>query len=141
MGDGITSTKVNTVGGSSELYYPKQKHPGGRPRKYNDEQVKEIVDKLTKYIDNTDMPIVAEFAYYNDIIREELYDYSEFSTLLKKLICKKETYIEREGLLGRINPTMAVFSLKQLGWSDRREISGPEGKAIEITIDKAFDGV
>lgn len=125
----------------STINQDKPKHPGGRPRKYNDDQVKEIVDKLTKYIDNTDMPIIAEFSYKNDVLRDDLYDYPEFSILLKKLISKKETYLESQGLLGKVNPTMAIFSLKQLGWSDRREISGPEGKPIEIKIDKAFDGI
>ena len=38
------------------------------------------------------------------------------------LICKKEANLEK-GLLGNVlNPTGAVFSLKQLGWSDRQEI-------------------
>ena len=94
----------------------------GRPRTFTDEQVAEIRDKLVQYIATTEIPIVAEFAYQNDINRQILYDYPEFSTLTKKLIAKKEAQLERKGLMNEVNSTMAIFSLKQLGWRDKQEI-------------------
>ena len=44
--------------------------PAGRPRKYNTKQVKEIGDTLEQYIDETRIPILAEFAYQNKIPRD-----------------------------------------------------------------------
>ena len=93
----------------------------GRPRTFTDEQVAEIRDKLAQYIATTEIPIVAEFAYQNDINRQILYDYPEFSTLTKKLIAKKEAQLERKGLMNEVNSTMAIFSLKQIGWTDKQE--------------------
>lgn len=95
---------------------------GGRPKTYNEEQIQEISLKLEKYIAEEDIPIVAEFAYLNDVPRNTLYDYTEFSTLLKKLIDKKEAQLERKGLTNEVNTGMAIFSLKQLGWRDRQEM-------------------
>ena len=88
------------------------------------------------YIDDTDIPIIVEFAYQNNIPREALYDYPEFSTLKKECIDKKEAQLERKGLAGDIDRTMAIFSLKQLGWSDRHahEITGKDGEPLHVTV-------
>jgi hypothetical protein len=94
----------------------------GRPVEYTEERIKEINDKLNKYIDETDIPIVVEFAYKNDIRRATLYEISDLAYTIKRLIDKKEANLERMGLQGRINITMAVFSLKQLGWKDKTEV-------------------
>ena len=112
----------------------------GRPRTFTDEQVAEIRDKLVQYIATTEIPIVAEFAYLNDINRQILYDYPEFSTLTKKLIAKKEAQLERKGLMNEVNSTMAIFSLKQLGWRDKQEIetkSSDQDKMVN-TIKELF---
>ena len=68
-----------------------------RPKAYNDEQVAEIVDKLAAYISKTPIPIIAEFAYQNDIPRHALYDNEEFKPLLKECVrksgkCNKKKY-------------------------------------------------
>ena len=94
----------------------------GRPIEYTEERIKEINDKLNEYIDETDIPIVVEFAYKNDIRRATLYEIPVLSYTIKRLIDKKEANLERMGLQGRINITMAVFSLKQLGWKDKTEV-------------------
>ena len=96
-------------------------HPGGRPRKYSAEEIEDIKTKLIEYMDTEDVPILADFAYKNDIPRQTFYDYPEFSTLVKKLMDKKEAQLEKLGLFNVINSTMAVFSLKQLGWRDKQE--------------------
>ncbi|MET3699358.1 DNA-packaging protein gp3 [Bacillus oleivorans] len=92
-----------------------------RPRKYTDEQVSGLTQKLAEYIEKTEIPILAEFAYLNDINRQTLYDYEEFSSLIKKAIDKKEAQLEKKALKGEVNHTMAIFSLKQLGWKDKQE--------------------
>ena len=107
----------------------------GRPKAYNDEQVAEIVVKLTEYVTDTTIPIIAEFAYQNDIPRHALYEYDEFSTLLKKMIDKKEANLERMALNKEIEKTMAIFSLKQLGWKDKNETEHTGTVGISIIDD------
>ena len=102
----------------------------GRPRKYTVKRIKDIIKKINAYIKSEEIPIVAEFAYKNNVRRQALYEYSEFSDTIKKLIAKKEANLEKLALVGAINPTMAIFSLKQLGWSDRRDLN------IAATINK-----
>jgi hypothetical protein len=94
----------------------------GRPRKYTKEDIEDIIEKFELYVDNTELPIVCEFAYTNNILRESLYDYPEFSTVLKKCTSKKEAQLEKLAAFNLINVSMAIFSLKQLGWKDRQEI-------------------
>lgn len=110
-----------------------------RPRKYNEEKVKEIIDDLEKYIENTEIPILSEFAYQHKVSREALYDYEEFSTLIKRAIYKKEAQLERKALNGEVDKTMAIFSLKQLGWRDKHEVE--HSGAVNIQIGKEFDGI
>jgi hypothetical protein len=95
----------------------------GRPRKHSDNEVATLLKAFERYIDETPIPILVEFAYMHKIPRETLYDYSDFSTLKKRCIDKKEAALERMALNGEIDRTMAIFSLKQLGWSDRNDIS------------------
>lgn len=95
----------------------------GRPPILDEPDIQELVQKFEKYIDETAIPVIAEFAYTNNIERTYLYDRAEFSTLIKKCIDKKEYVLEVGGLTGRLNPTMAIFGLKQLGWRDKQELA------------------
>lgn len=95
----------------------------GRPPKLQEHDLQELVEKFDKYIEETEIPIISEFAYLNNIEKTYLYDRAEFSTLLKKCIAKKESQLEKGSLMGVLNSTQAIFSLKQLGWSDKRELS------------------
>lgn len=106
--------------------------PVGRPRNYNDKEVERIKALLELYIEKSDIPIIAEFAYMNDIPRQTFYDYPEFSTLLKKLMDKKESNLEKLGLIGEINSTMAIFSLKQLGWRDKQDVNMSGDVGIQV---------
>lgn len=91
----------------------------GRPPKVKEVDMPELVEKFRTYIEETDIPIVAEFAYTNDLDRRWLYERQEFSTLLKKCVDKKEVALERGMLTGSLNATGSIFSLKQLGWRDK----------------------
>lgn len=104
----------------------------GRPKKHNKAQVAEISEKLSNYIDKEDLPILAEFAYTNDIPRQTFYDYEEFSTLVKKLFDKKEAQLEKLASFNVINNTMAVFSLKQLGWRDNKDVKIEQDEPFKI---------
>ena len=59
-----------------------------RPRSRTQKQDEELFNKLEKYINDTTIPIIAEFAYMNKINRQYLYNNQIFSTLLEKAIRK-----------------------------------------------------
>ena len=59
-------------------------------------------------------------------------------TSIRNLIDAKEYMLERLGLKGKINTTLAVFSLKQLGWRDQQQVdTNTNDKKIKITLVKA----
>lgn len=113
-----------------------KKNEVGRPVKYTKEKLEEINSALKKYVDEEDIPILAEFAYQNDINRTKLYEFDELKDAIKKCVTKKEANLERFGLLGQVNTTIAIFSLKQLGWTDgrydKKEIQESETNPQEI---------
>ena len=104
-----------------------------RPRKYDRSA---LAIALEEYIDATPIPILAEFATNQKVTRETLYDMPELSTLLKRCTQKKEASLERMTLMGELNTSMAIFSLKQLGWSDKLEQmhKGDPAAPIALTL-------
>src|SRR5574344_2440973 len=111
-----------------------------RPRSRTQTQDEQLFDRFKKYIDNTTLPIIAEFAYMNDIERQYLYDNQMFSTLLKKCIAKKEANLEKGALTGKLNPSMAIFSLKQIGWKDKQADEMQQQPVINISLKGVSDG-
>ena len=102
----------------------------GRPIEFTPERIQEIIEKMERYIEENDIPIVAEFAYQNDIRRAALYEYQDFSYTLQKLINKKEAQLEKLGLFNVVNASMAKFSLAQMGWSEKQETKVDGGVQI-----------
>jgi hypothetical protein len=98
---------------------------GGRPVIYTEEAVRDICDKLIEYTNNTPIPIIAKFAGLNDMTRQRLYEFAKtydwFSDAMKKCTDKKEAALEEMALANDINVSMAIFSLKQLGWTDKSQ--------------------
>ena len=119
------------------------KHPGGRPRTKNTStRTAELVIKFADYIEKTKIPILCEFAYQNDITRDDMYDNPEFSALLKKCINKKQASLEKEALADKVNVAMAIFSLKQLGWRDKQDIDHTtKGDKINFSMDKLIEAI
>ena len=112
-----------------------------RPRSRTQKQDEQLFKKFEKYINDTTIPIVAEFAYMNEIDRNYLYDNEMFSTLLEKCIAKKMANLEIGGLTGKLNPSMAKFSLMQLGWRNNgQETEGNTTPIINITLKGTTDG-
>jgi hypothetical protein len=95
---------------------------GGRPKKYTDELIAELLTSIHEYTANTEIPILKEWCVSVGVPSTHVYDFEEFSEPIKVLIDKKEAALERKALDGEVNTTMAVFSLKQLGWSDRQQV-------------------
>ncbi len=111
----------------------------GRPKKYTVEVIEKIRQALELYTAATDIPILAEFAYQNNVPRRTLYDFAdnddEFSHTIKELIDKKEAQLERKGLNKEIDRGMAIFSLKQLGWKDNQDVNHSGTLAINLIDD------
>ena len=114
----------------------------GRPVEYTKERISTIIEAMEEYIDKTDIPIVAEFAYKNNIRRQTLYEIDGFSDTLKKLTEKKEAQLEKMGLYGEVEKTMAIFSLKQLGWRDKPKDDEDDNlqESFKAIADKLLDG-
>lgn len=110
------------------------KLPEKASRKYSPEDIQRIRDAMELYIQNTDIPIVSEFAYQIKVRRAYLYENENFQDLMENLLAKKEAQLEKLSLFNVVNATMAIFSLKNMGWSDRQdiEVSGKGGEAIKV---------
>lgn len=100
-----------------------------RPKKYTDDYLAELVESLWDYIENTDIPILKEWCVQEGVPSKHVYDFEALSDPIKTLIDKKEAALERAMLNGDVNTTGAIFSLKQLGWSDKQQVehSGEAG--------------
>lgn len=100
-----------------------------------------MVRKVNKYvrdcIDKNELPILKDCCFIN----EWNYDYvmqlkrneerkevegndhdGELTHSIKRLLDLKEIMLERGGLNGDFDKTFAIFSIKQLGWTDKQEI-------------------
>jgi len=104
----------------------------GRPREWDRA---ELLEHFEQYIESTDIPIIAQFADQSGIDRQRLYEWDEFKDALKRCVQRKESQLEFMALTGKVNCTMAIFSLKQLGWKDthHNEHTGSGGGPIQIT--------
>jgi hypothetical protein len=80
-----------------------------------------LLAQFMGYIEATPIPIVVEFCALAGCGRQYLYRYPEFSEAIEMCIAKKEGALERMALEGKVNTSMAIFSLKQLGWKDTHE--------------------
>lgn len=98
----------------------------GRPPKVNYD---DLLNDLDGYIASATPPIVAEYAHLHGITRQRLYSLadekkaagdSRLFDAIRKLSESKEIALERGGLTGKYAANMAIFSLKQLGWSDKQ---------------------
>ena len=111
----------------------------GRPKnpKYD---IDFVIDTIEEYIANTELPIFKEVCVMNNWCNEYIYQMAkeneDLSHSIKKLSDKKEVELERGGLTGKYNKTMAVFSLKQLGWKDKIELEQTvnNGNGIKVEM-------
>lgn len=103
----------------------------GRPIEYDREK---LLADLEKYVNETEIPIAAEFAYLNGMSRSYLYEIPEISDAIKWLITKKEAQLERKGMNNEINTAMAIMGLKQLGWKDKPDSDGASESRLNIVI-------
>lgn len=102
-----------------------QKNKGGRPKgtgKYSMETRAKLLESLQEYVKETSIPIFKEWCVRNSVLPQTVHQWEEFSDAIKYCTTKKEADLERLALLQVVDKTMAIFSLKQLGWRDRQEV-------------------
>jgi hypothetical protein len=102
-----------------------------RPREWDRDALRE---ELIQYVDSTEIPILAEFAHNSGVLRQYLYDLPELADAIKACVEKKEFALERKALNGTVNCSMAIFSLKQLGWTDKIDQTHKGDAAAPIMI-------
>lgn len=105
--------------------------PVGRPPKLTPEQKQEVFEAMQLYIARTPDPTVVGFCAWDkvadsyDVTRDDINNWPEFYTLIKKSVQKQEAYLVQAGGTGKFNPTMAIFRLKQPvhGYTDRQDLN------------------
>ena len=94
-----------------------------RPRtaKY---EPKQIIKKMMRYTEDTQLPILKEFCYENELdykyFLQLCADNPELDKARCRLLTKKEIQLEKALMTGA-NNTAFIFQLKQLGWKDNPE--------------------
>jgi len=92
-----------------------------RPRKM---PLADLVAAANHYADTAPIPIIKEFALQVGYTREYLYELaaahpkSGLREALQRIVDQKEVILEKGALSGQLDRSMAIFSLKQLGWRD-----------------------
>jgi len=103
----------------------KPEKPRGRPKKpkYN---IKRMVEIINEYTDEAYIPILKECCFDNawnyDYVDQLKRKHEELSLSIKRLLAKKEITLEKMLYTGQ-NNTGYIFSLKQLGWTDKQDMN------------------
>lgn len=93
----------------------------GRPKTWTPDFIEKLRDDLKEYIEENDIPVISDFAWKYGYPRARLYIEKDIEDLIEYMQAKKESTLELLALRGEVNHTMAIFSLKQMGWKDRHE--------------------
>lgn len=111
---------------------------GGAPTKYKGpETLQMMASYLETYEENGDIiPSVAGLALYLKVTKETLYQWGkkhkEWDNAMKELSQAQEQKLLSGGLSGTYNSTIAKLVLTKHGYSDKQEISGAEGKPLQV---------
>ncbi len=106
----------------------KPKNKGGRPRKYSKQEVLQTkIDEYFKMCDEKEKPYtITGLCLYLDIDRSTLLRYEEkeeYCNTIKRAKNRVENYVEEMSLIGKLNPTVSIFNLKNnFNWKDKTEI-------------------
>jgi hypothetical protein len=109
----------------------------GRPEKYTIDFCLKEINEISKrlFSDGQEEGKIKYFTWH-DLVRDKDYprqqisewrkkfvENKEFSDTIKKIESELENRLYKYALLNKINPTMAIFGLKNnYGWKDRTEI-------------------
>lgn len=110
----------------------------GRPRKIKSpEEFDKLVDAYVQKCQSAEAPITwtgvaLALGFTSREAIDEYAKYDGFSDSVKRAKLIVENAYEAR--LHGNSPTGAIFALKNMRWSDRQEISGPDGGPQEITL-------
>lgn len=119
----------------------------GRPLKFSDpEEFKATVERYFEQCNTLrDLPTITELAVYLKTDRKTLYNYrskDDFFPTIKDAMAKCEAALEKRALLGGLNATMAIFSLKNnYGWVDKQEVDNTHKVVTPIMTLEEHDAV
>ena len=119
---------------------PKQKHPGGRPTKYNADMLAKAKDYLQNYKEYGEqvVPSVSGLAIALDVNKSTLYEWAEkkaeFSVTLEKIKETQETKLINKGLAGEFQATITKLMLANYGYHEKQEIETITKDPIKVTI-------
>lgn len=91
----------------------------GRPSKVTQEEKIELLVAFRAYVRDEDDPTVVGFCAYDataikyEILRDNLNDWPEFSTLIKRAIQKQEAYLQSNRSKNDLEAPIRIFRLKQ----------------------------
>lgn len=111
-----------------------------QPRYATDAEGNVLKDNRGNPITELNPPTITGLALHLGFInRASMYDYElrgEFSNTVKTARSRCEQWVETNGLAGNTPPAMAIFALKNYGWSDKQEIehSSDPDKPLQIII-------
>ena len=92
---------------------------GGRPPIWT--EPKELQELVNQYFAQTERPTLSGLAVWLGIDRQTLYNYAEkdgFFDIIKAARARVEAIYEERAIY-EPNPTGVIFSLKNMGWTDR----------------------
>lgn len=128
-------------------------HAGGRPQKLDElgdplYDIDKMCEKIDAYTDSfigqeKKFPILKDCTFANgwdyDYVITLQRKHDKLKRSIKRLLALKEVALESLGSTGAIDKTMAIFSLKQLGWRDKVdiEVSKPKDDVAD-ELDKCF---
>jgi hypothetical protein len=113
--------------------------PAGRPSKYTPE----LLEKAQEYADGVwerngnPVPSVVGLALHLGIAKSTCFQWAidegkeQFSDIVRQVEQKQEEILVSKGLTGDFTSPITKLMLTKHGYSDRQEISGPNGGAIE----------
>lgn len=116
------------------------KHPGGRPTKYN----RALLDNSLAYINNYEqfghkVPSIAGLAQVIETDRETLHRWAkdeskkEFSNIYRRLMTAQELALTNNGLDGTYNSNITKMMLTKHGYSDSQD---KQGLTVNVTVNR-----
>lgn len=82
------------------------------------------------------VPSIAGLACYLGKSRSRVYEYSEqnaeFKDILEGILAMQENRLINKGLQGEFNSTIAKLMLTKHGYSDKQELTGKDGGALQV---------